>query len=166
MKILALGASRNIGYHASLRLLERGDTVTFLLRSTEAFEKDPAIIPHIGTGKARLIQGDAMKEEDVKRAWASACLATSGSSPSDEGQVDLLLITIGESIIPDLKFSQHINPNRYISDRSYEGFHSSFQRYPHQSCGYLYPDNPQCTFDLPRIHYTSHRCSEHHWAWE
>ena len=102
MKVLAIGASRNIGYHASIRFLERGDTVTFLLRSTDAFEKDPAMAPHIASGKARLVQGDAMKEEDVKRAWASACPATSGSSPSDEGQVDLLLITIGGSSFPRL----------------------------------------------------------------
>ena len=124
MKVLALGASRNIEYHASLRLLERGDTVTFLLRSTEAFEKDPVMAPHIGSGKARLVQGDAMKEEGVKRAWASACLATSGSSPSDEGQVDLLLVTISESTIPDFKLaSSSILADTYPTGATKGSFH-------------------------------------------
>ena len=71
----------------------------------EAFEKDPEMAPHIGSGNARLVQGEALKEEDVKRAWASACLATSGFSPSDKGQVDPLLVKIGESTIPDFTIS-------------------------------------------------------------
>ena len=65
-----------------------------------------------------------MKEEDVKRAWASARLATSGSSPSDEGQVDLLLITIGESIIPDLRLaSSSILTDTYSIGATKGSFH-------------------------------------------
>ncbi|KAF7302618.1 hypothetical protein HMN09_00896300 [Mycena chlorophos] len=83
MNVLAVGASRNIGYLTSIRLLEKGATVTFLLRSPSAFDKDETIQRHVRSGKARLVKGDALKEEDARRAWESA------------GTVDTLLFTVG-----------------------------------------------------------------------
>ncbi|KAF8163719.1 hypothetical protein B0H34DRAFT_795389 [Crassisporium funariophilum] len=84
--ILAIGGSRHIGYHSALRFLEAGSTVTFLLRSPQAFDEDEAIQTHVKSGKARLIKGDALVQEDVKAVWAEA---------SKEKPVDLLLFTIG-----------------------------------------------------------------------
>ncbi|KAI0083602.1 hypothetical protein BDY19DRAFT_900055 [Irpex rosettiformis] len=89
MNVYAIGASRNIGYHASLRLLRKGATVTFLLRSQNAFKDVPEIQEYITSGKAILVQGDALKEEDVARGWA----ASQAASPTS--QVDLALFTLG-----------------------------------------------------------------------
>ena len=105
MYILALGASRNIGYHACLCkydrhsferrtliimdivALARGDTVTFLLRNPLNLEQDPALKPYIQSGHAVFVQGDATSQEDVHNAWAVA---------SDKSSVDFVLFTIGE----------------------------------------------------------------------
>ncbi|KAJ7187927.1 hypothetical protein C8R46DRAFT_1157150 [Mycena filopes] len=74
MNVLALGASRsnNIGYLSSVQLLEQGATVTFLLRSPAVFHRDEVIQRFVKSGKVRLIQGDALKEADNKRAWDAA----------------------------------------------------------------------------------------------
>ena len=45
-------------------LTEKGATVTFLLRKRSCFDADESIRPYIASGKARLVQGDALKEED------------------------------------------------------------------------------------------------------
>ncbi|EPQ57830.1 hypothetical protein GLOTRDRAFT_36291 [Gloeophyllum trabeum ATCC 11539] len=89
MKILAIGASRNIGYYASIRLLEKGATITFLLRSPSVFDNDEKIQGYIASGKARLVKGDALVKEDVRRAWEVA------GQGEREGQVDFLLFTVG-----------------------------------------------------------------------
>jgi hypothetical protein len=70
MHIFAIGASRegNIGHFASLQLLEKGNSVTFLVRS-DRFKSDPQIKPFIESGKAHVVIGDAHKSEDVKRAF-------------------------------------------------------------------------------------------------
>ena len=109
-KVLTIGGSRNTGYLASIRLLgespcpfrlpyfsltpspatEKGATVTFLLRSGPAtFEKDATIQKYVESGKARLIQGDALNKDDVTKAWEKAA--------EGEGwvRVGILLFTVG-----------------------------------------------------------------------
>ncbi|KAJ7493416.1 hypothetical protein B0H11DRAFT_962109 [Mycena galericulata] len=81
--VLAFGASRNIGYLSALRLLERGATVTFVLRSTAVFDNDALIQSYVKSGHARLLKGDATKEEDTRRAWNEA------------GVVDVLFFSVG-----------------------------------------------------------------------
>ncbi|KAI6045788.1 hypothetical protein EDC04DRAFT_2865292 [Pisolithus marmoratus] len=63
IKVLTVGGSRNIGYHTSLRLLS--------------------------SGKARLVNGDALVREDVERAWVEA------AKGDDNRPVDFLVFTIG-----------------------------------------------------------------------
>ena len=106
MRVFALGASRNIGYHAALRkskrarhlaaslsnthrtvMLARGDTVTYLLRNTKTLEEDEAVKPYIQSGLAVLVKGDATSQEDVQNAWVAA---------SKNGPVDFIIFTIGE----------------------------------------------------------------------
>ncbi|KAH9928707.1 uncharacterized protein B0H18DRAFT_246357 [Fomitopsis serialis] len=88
MNVFAIGASRNIGYHAARRLLAKGAIVTFLLRSTSVFDDDEAIQPHIRAGTARLVKGDALKAEDVKRGWEAA-------QGANNDTVDLVLFSVG-----------------------------------------------------------------------
>ncbi|EIW85579.1 hypothetical protein CONPUDRAFT_48791 [Coniophora puteana RWD-64-598 SS2] len=88
-KVLAIGASRNIGYYSSLRLLELGYTVTFLLRKPECFDQDEAVTRFVKDGKARLIKGDALVKADVQRAWAEA------AKGGDDKTVDFMLFTVG-----------------------------------------------------------------------
>jgi hypothetical protein len=105
MKIFSVGASRNIGYYAALRLLgmhrpselshmpwlisqtDSGHTVTFLLRSPSCFDHDEAIQRHVQAGTAKLVKGDALNLDDVRNAWNIA-----GGS-----EVDMLLYTLGNS---------------------------------------------------------------------
>ncbi|KAF7302646.1 NAD(P)-bd-dom domain-containing protein [Mycena chlorophos] len=94
MDVLAIGASRNIGYLTSLRLLEKGAVVTFMLRSPSIFDEDEKMQHYIRSGRARLVQGDALKEEDVRRAWEAA------------GVVDTLLFTVGFSGNPGFSFTK------------------------------------------------------------
>ncbi|EIW85550.1 hypothetical protein CONPUDRAFT_118457 [Coniophora puteana RWD-64-598 SS2] len=88
-KVLAIGASRNIGYYSSLRLLDLGYTVTFLLRKPECFDHDAAITRFVKDGKARLVKGDALVKSDVERAWAEA------AKGGDDLAVDFMLFTVG-----------------------------------------------------------------------
>ncbi|KIO13767.1 hypothetical protein M404DRAFT_596494 [Pisolithus tinctorius Marx 270] len=91
IKVLAVGGSRNIGYYASLRLLNLGATVTFLLRSPSVFNDDATIKRYVNSGKARLVKGNAHVREDVERAWTEAakvdefsqlsCSVTSSGGP-------------------------------------------------------------------------------------
>lgn len=81
---------------ASLELnlfcIGKGATVTFLLRSPDAFKDDAEIQKYVQAGKAFLVQGDGLKSDDVARGWTTAQAA----SPS--AQVDLVLFTLGEYI--------------------------------------------------------------------
>ncbi|KAF6763637.1 hypothetical protein DFP72DRAFT_955797 [Ephemerocybe angulata] len=86
LNVFAVGASRNIGYHSALRLLAKGATVTFLLRSPGVFDADTLIQEHIKSGKVRLVQGDALNASNVRAAWAEA---------SKDSPVDVLLYTVG-----------------------------------------------------------------------
>ncbi|KAG0691786.1 hypothetical protein DFH29DRAFT_883725, partial [Suillus ampliporus] len=49
-----------------------GATVTFLLRSPGVFDQDETIQNYVKEGKARLVQGDALVKNDVRRAWSEA----------------------------------------------------------------------------------------------
>lgn len=62
--------------------------MTFLLRSPSIFDNDEQIQPYIRSGTARIVKGDALKVEDVKRGWESALEAKGGA-------VDLVLFTLG-----------------------------------------------------------------------
>ncbi|KAF8646926.1 hypothetical protein AX16_007018 [Volvariella volvacea WC 439] len=84
--VVAIGASRNIGYYASLQFLAAGANVTFLLRNTSIFDNDAEIQKHVKSGKAILLQGDALVAADVQRAWDEG---------AKNGPVDLLLFTVG-----------------------------------------------------------------------
>ncbi|KAI4520892.1 hypothetical protein K525DRAFT_239770 [Schizophyllum commune Loenen D] len=84
--ILALGASKNIGYFAAIRLLDAGATVTFLLRNPAVFDEDEIIKNAVSAGKAFLVKGDGLNQDDVARAWAEA---------TSHGHVDTLLFTVG-----------------------------------------------------------------------
>ncbi|TFK46706.1 hypothetical protein OE88DRAFT_1637825 [Heliocybe sulcata] len=86
LNVLAIGASKNVGYHAATRLLDQGATVTFLLRSPSVFDNDENMKRYVASGKAKIVKGDALKREDVARAWQSA---------NEGGAVDLLLFTLG-----------------------------------------------------------------------
>ncbi|KAF7321868.1 MYND-type domain-containing protein [Mycena kentingensis (nom. inval.)] len=81
--ILAIGASRNIGYFTTIRLLEKGATVTLLLRNPSTFDNDEVIQRFVKSGRARLVKGDATSEEDMHGAWAAA------------GTVDTVIFTVG-----------------------------------------------------------------------
>jgi len=83
LNVLTFGASRNIGYLSAVRLLEKGATVTFLLRSASAFDDDAVIQKYVKSGNARLVKGDATNEADTRRAWEEA------------GVVDAIIFSVG-----------------------------------------------------------------------
>ncbi|TEB15068.1 hypothetical protein FA13DRAFT_1768192 [Coprinellus micaceus] len=86
LNILAIGASRNIGYYSSKKLLGAGATVTFLLRSPTVFDTDEEIQPYVKNGHAVLVKGDALVSADVQKAWDTA---------SKDRPVDFLLFSVG-----------------------------------------------------------------------
>ena len=109
MNVFALGASKNIGYYSAIRLLsmtppipfpidetnpviDKGATVTFLLRNTTAFDTDETIQSYVRSGKARLVKGDALNIGDVTRGWTEAQAAT------DKQHVDFVLFTVGQCL--------------------------------------------------------------------
>lgn len=92
MNVFAIGASQNIGYLTAVRILEKGATVTFLLRRPSAFDGNDTMQHYIREGKARLVQGDALKIDDVARGWAEAQAA------SATGDIDLVLFSVGGAL--------------------------------------------------------------------
>ncbi|KAJ8457493.1 hypothetical protein ONZ45_g18290 [Pleurotus djamor] len=86
LNILAIGASKNIGYHAASKFLALGHTVTFLLRSVSVFDADTSVQAYIKSGHAQLVKGDALVLADVRHAWEEA---------GRKGLVDVLLFTVG-----------------------------------------------------------------------
>ncbi|KAG8886983.1 hypothetical protein FRB98_000707 [Tulasnella sp. 332] len=86
MKFFAVGASRNIGYHSALNLLQKGHQVVFLLRKTDVFDEDAVMKPFVDSGSAKLVKGDALVEGDVRMAWIEA---TSG------GPIDVVIFSVG-----------------------------------------------------------------------
>ncbi|KAG6829202.1 hypothetical protein H0H92_005331 [Tricholoma furcatifolium] len=99
MNILVIGGSRNIGYYSALRFLEAGHTVTFLLRSLTAFDSDESVQKFIKSKSAHLVQGDALVKDDVQRAWTSA------AANSQSGIVDLLLFSVGRSLLKTFPYT-------------------------------------------------------------
>jgi len=95
--ILAVGASRNIGYHASLRFLNAGATVTYLLRTPAAFDTDEDVQKYVKSGHARLVKGDALVEQDVRKAWTEA---------TRDKPVDLVLFSVGFPGTPSFNLSK------------------------------------------------------------
>ncbi|KAE9383265.1 hypothetical protein BT96DRAFT_929914 [Gymnopus androsaceus JB14] len=88
MNILAIGASKNIGYYSALRFLDAKCNVTFMLRSPSAFDSDEIIQSYVRSGQAHLIKGNALVESDMKRAWDEALT---------HGPVDLVFSSIDSS---------------------------------------------------------------------
>ncbi|KAF8176046.1 hypothetical protein BJ912DRAFT_704755 [Pholiota molesta] len=88
LNVLSIGGSRNIGYFSSVKLLQGGANVTFLLRSPATFDSDDTIQRYVKIGRAQLLKGDALVKEDVQRCWDEA--AKHFNSP-----VDVLLFTVG-----------------------------------------------------------------------
>ncbi|KAG9076131.1 hypothetical protein FRC06_009685 [Ceratobasidium sp. 370] len=86
MRVLLLGASRHLGYSVALRLLSQGHICTLLLRHPEAIESDESISAYVEGGKAIIVPGDGLVEEDVQRAWVAA---------KGDGQVDAIYFGIG-----------------------------------------------------------------------
>ena len=53
------------------------------------FDNDETIQKYVRSGKARLVQGDALVKADVKRAWGAA-------QGDDQKPVDFLIFTVGK----------------------------------------------------------------------
>ena len=70
-------------------LTEKGATVTFLLRYTNAFDKDEVMKAYITSGRARIVKGDALNAEDVAKGWEAA--------QEGPGPLDTVLFTLGET---------------------------------------------------------------------
>jgi hypothetical protein len=85
-------------------LTEKDWKVTFLLRNPSVFDKDEVIKQHIDQGTAKLVKGDALIHDDVKRAWDEAISL-------DNQPVDLLVFTVGQSQI-SLKVAS--NPQYFL----------------------------------------------------
>lgn len=84
-------------FHGSDRpSVGKGSTVTFLVRNASCFDNDEDIQAFVKRGKARIVKGDALVKEDVRRGWEIAGQAVPGSPPELDGQVDVLLFTVGE----------------------------------------------------------------------
>lgn len=62
--------------------------MTFLLRSPASFDNNEDIQKYVKSGKALLLKGDAMVQQDVRRAWEEA---------GKFGNIDLLLFTVGKA---------------------------------------------------------------------
>ncbi|KAF5364600.1 hypothetical protein D9758_005545 [Tetrapyrgos nigripes] len=107
--ILTLGASRNIGYFAAIRLLDAGCTVTFLLRDLSVFDADETIQKYVKARKAFLLKGDGLVQEDVKHAWEES------ASHGLEGKVDLLLFTVGGKPSIDIRRGAVIKPHNLVT---------------------------------------------------
>ncbi|KAG9000924.1 hypothetical protein FRB93_012529 [Tulasnella sp. JGI-2019a] len=82
MKVFAIGASCNIGYYSSLRLLQEGHHVVYLLRKTSVFDSNEEMKPFVESGLVELVQGDTLGWDDVSRVWAQA---------TRDGPVDIVL---------------------------------------------------------------------------
>ncbi len=110
MNVFAIGASKNIGYFAGLRLLsthfsisfqcrvfanfsycsDQGATITYLLRSPNAFDNDAEMLHFIKEGKVNLVRGDGLDAESIRNGWAKALEV-------GNGKVDVVLFTLGTS---------------------------------------------------------------------
>lgn len=66
------------------------------MRNQHVFDNDESIKPYIQSKHARIIQGDATVEEDVRKAWAAAS-EPAEHEPDNKKGLDLVLLTVGES---------------------------------------------------------------------
>ena len=73
----------------------KGAIVTFLLRSPAIFDHDASMQPYIQQGTARLVQGDALKKEDVQRGWEEAAKPEVRDADADSRGVDAVLLMLG-----------------------------------------------------------------------
>jgi hypothetical protein len=68
--------------------VDQGHSATLLLRNTSIFDNDERMQPHVESGRAQLVQGDALVQDDVKTVWEKA---------TDYGRaVDYVVFTIGK----------------------------------------------------------------------
>ncbi|THU96942.1 hypothetical protein K435DRAFT_778301 [Dendrothele bispora CBS 962.96] len=109
MNVLTIGGSRNIGYYSSVRLLDAGCTVTFLLRNPSVFDADETIQKHVKSGKALLVKGDALIEQDVKRVWEEA------AAHGPEGKVDQVIFTVGGTPKFDARHLVVVKPENLVT---------------------------------------------------
>ncbi|GJJ12045.1 hypothetical protein Clacol_006286 [Clathrus columnatus] len=105
MNILALGASRNIGYFACKSLLNEGHSVTFVLRKPSVFESDTEIQSFIKNGKAKIIPGDATVRADIQKAIDS----------TTETGLDVILFSVGGAPSVSLTKGVFIDPPNLCS---------------------------------------------------
>jgi NAD(P)-dependent dehydrogenase (short-subunit alcohol dehydrogenase family) len=108
-KVFSIGGSRNIGYFSAIRLLEKGATVTFLLRSPSSFDADVTIQKYIKSGTARLVQGDALIKDDVKKGWVEA------AKGEGEERVDVVLFTVGGTPKFELTKGFTVSPSNLVT---------------------------------------------------
>jgi NAD(P)-dependent dehydrogenase (short-subunit alcohol dehydrogenase family) len=87
MKILLLGASKNVGYYCALRLLSQKHTCIFLLRKTSVFDADKEIQKYLAEGRVKLVKGDGLIHDDVRNLWKVAL--------EDGVAVDYVIFTLG-----------------------------------------------------------------------
>ena len=70
---------------------DQNHSATLLLRKTDVFDNDEQMRPHVESGRAQLVQGDALVPDDVKAAWEKA---------TDFGRaVDYVVFTLGQPYI-------------------------------------------------------------------
>ncbi|KAH7101661.1 hypothetical protein BKA62DRAFT_702791 [Auriculariales sp. MPI-PUGE-AT-0066] len=119
MHVLILSASRHIGYFAALRLLAKGETVSLFVRSANRFDDDQAIQGHIRAGRARVVVGDGLNEEDVRRAVHS-------------DSFDFILISIGATQIK-MTFPHPTITPADICERSTKNVLAALRSSPHET---------------------------------
>jgi len=95
--VLAVGASRNIGYFTALYLLDEGHKVTFLLRRKTTFDEDTRMQEFVKSGQAKLVFGDATSADDMKKAWTVA---------GENEKVDYIICSVGAQ--PGFSFTRGI----------------------------------------------------------
>jgi len=70
---------------------DQNHSATLLLRKTDVFDNDEQMKPHVESGRAQLVQGDALVADDVKAVWEKA---------TDFGRaVDYVVFTLGQSLL-------------------------------------------------------------------
>ena len=77
-------------------IVAAGASVTFLLRSTSVFDNDEVVQGYIKSGKVRLVKGDGLVKDDVKRAWEES---------GRDRPVDTVVFTVGKTISLFIKIS-------------------------------------------------------------
>lgn len=83
---------RGGGWHLlTIASTDQGHSATLLLRNDKIFDNDERMKPHVDSGRAQLVQGDALVTDDVKRAWEKA---------TDGRTVDFVVFTLGEAADP------------------------------------------------------------------